>query len=162
MTQPSPAVEQLLNLADRAERGPLTGDEATRLRDGITRLEQLHEAHLRVEARLAREEMAANQRAEKAEAERNALIDERDKLDRRLTTMTDVARSNRRHVRAIVPELEAATQRAERAEAVAREILRHFIHKGHPGEPCLQTGWISIRTVEKWRAALDEHQEQQP
>lgn len=50
--------------------------------------------------------------------------------------------------------------RAERAEALAREILRHFIHKGHPGEPCLQTGWISVRTVEQWRAALDERQEQ--
>lgn len=33
MTQP--AVEQLLNLADRAERGPLTPNEAQRLRAGI-------------------------------------------------------------------------------------------------------------------------------
>ncbi|MFF9197316.1 hypothetical protein ACF09L_19120 [Streptomyces sp. NPDC014779] len=33
MTQP--AAEQLLNLANRAERGPLSGDEAQRLRDGI-------------------------------------------------------------------------------------------------------------------------------
>ncbi len=33
-----PAVEQLLNLANRAERGPLTPDEAQRLRDGLNEL----------------------------------------------------------------------------------------------------------------------------
>jgi hypothetical protein len=51
VTQPEPArrhtvdTAQLLNLADRAERGPLTGDEAARLRDGITLLaELLHDA----------------------------------------------------------------------------------------------------------------------
>jgi hypothetical protein len=33
---PQPAAEQLLNLANRAERGPLSADEAARLRDGLT------------------------------------------------------------------------------------------------------------------------------
>ncbi|MFM9629398.1 hypothetical protein ACKI10_17445 [Streptomyces galilaeus] len=45
----------------------------------------------------------------------------------------------------------------ERAEQLARlldEVLRHFVHKGHPGEPCLQTGWISERTVARWRETL--------
>ncbi|MER7517825.1 hypothetical protein [Streptomyces sp. NPDC126499] len=60
-----------------------------------------------------------------SEARVNDLIEERDKLDGQLTTMTDVARSNRRHVREIVPELETATQRAERAEA-AIERVRAF------------------------------------
>lgn len=66
MTQP--AAEQLLNLADRAERHALTAVEAQRLRDGINALEQLHQAHLNVEARLARDELAANRRAKQAEA----------------------------------------------------------------------------------------------
>jgi hypothetical protein len=34
------------------------------------------------------------------------------------------------------------------------EVLRHFVHKGHPGEPCLSSGWISVKTVERWRAVL--------
>jgi hypothetical protein len=40
------------------------------------------------------------------------------------------------------------------------EVLRHFVHKGHPGEPCLQTGWISERTVARWRAVLNPPKEQ--
>lgn len=38
--------------------------------------------------------------------------------------------------------------------ATLDEVLRHFTHKGHPGEPCLQTGWISEKTVARWRAVL--------
>lgn len=41
------------------------------------------------------------------------------------------------------------------------EVLRHFVHKGHPGEPCLQTGWISERAVARWRAVLNPPKEQQ-
>lgn len=75
MTQP--AAEQLLNLADRAEKG-LTPDEAQRLRDGI-----------------------------------NALTAE-------LATMEHVAKGNKAHVAAIVPDLEAATQRAAQLEDLLR------------------------------------------
>jgi hypothetical protein len=41
MTQPTdrPGINQLRNLADRAERGPLTADEAARLRAGIAKLD---------------------------------------------------------------------------------------------------------------------------
>ncbi|MFC8009117.1 hypothetical protein [Streptomyces cinereoruber] len=59
-------------------------------------------------------------------------------------------------------------KRAGRAEAerdAARntlaDVLRHFVHKGHPGEPCLSSGWISVKTVEKWRAVLNPHQTQE-
>lgn len=40
MTQPTdrPGIDQLRNLADRTERGALTGDEATRLRTGLDQL----------------------------------------------------------------------------------------------------------------------------
>lgn len=37
-TPDRPGIDQLRNLADRAERGPLTTDEAGRLRDGIDQL----------------------------------------------------------------------------------------------------------------------------
>lgn len=42
MTQPTdrPGIDQLRNLADRTERGPLTADEAGRLRNGIDQLYQ--------------------------------------------------------------------------------------------------------------------------
>jgi hypothetical protein len=62
------------------------------------------------------------QRADRAEAERDALIDERAKLSEQLTTMTDVARSNRRHVQTIVPELE----KTEAAIARVRAVLGHW------------------------------------
>lgn len=32
-------------------------------------------------------------------------------------------------------------------------VLARFTQKGHPGEPCLRTGWISERTVKAWREA---------
>ncbi|MFI8294052.1 DNA cytosine methyltransferase [Streptomyces sp. NPDC085614] len=50
------------------------------------------------------------------------LYAELEQLRRRVHTLEHVARSNRRHVRAIVPELEAATQRAERAEAAIESV----------------------------------------
>lgn len=56
----------------------------------------------------------------------------------------------------------AETVRAEKAEerrdqlaATLGEVLRHFVHKGHPGEPCLGVGWVSVRTVDRWRGILN-------
>lgn len=36
-----------------------------------------------------------------------------------------------------------------------RDVLAQFVHNGHPGEPCKQTGWVSVRTVQRWQAVLD-------
>lgn len=36
-----------------------------------------------------------------------------------------------------------------------RDVLAQFVHHGHPGEPCKQTGWVSVRTVQRWQAVLD-------
>lgn len=76
-------------------------------------------------------------------------------------TARAVARSNLRHVQTLVPDLDTADRiRAEAQRdrdqhaAVLAEVLRHFVHKGHPGEPCLQTGWIPVKTVEKWRSVI--------
>lgn len=48
---------------------------------------------------------------------------------------------------------DSETRRAEERTVLA-EVLGHFVHKGHPGEPCLSSGWISERTVARWRAVL--------
>ncbi|MEG8275737.1 hypothetical protein [Streptomyces sp. AHA2] len=58
-------------------------------------------------------------------------------------------------------ELRAANEWIERLNAeltetrtVLDEVLRQFVHKGHPGQPCLSSGWISEKTVARWRAVL--------
>lgn len=50
--------------------------------------------------------------------------------------------------------LEPAIIEQERLAATLDEVLRHFVHKGHPGEPCLSSGWVSEKTVARWRAVL--------
>lgn len=51
--------------------------------------------------------------------------------------------------------IRAETQRdRDQHAAVLGKVLGHFIHKGHPGEPCLQTGWISEKTVAQWRSVV--------
>lgn len=37
---------------------------------------------------------------------------------------------------------------------VANEMLQSFAHPGHPGEACLQSGWVPVRRVAEWRAVL--------
>lgn len=46
-----------------------------------------------------------------------------------------------------------------RLAATLREVLAHFVEKGHPGEPCLRTAWIHERTVAQWHTALDTNKE---
>jgi hypothetical protein len=55
---------------------------------------------------------------------------------------------------------EIAEARTRELHAVLDEVLRQFVHKGHPGEPCLQTSWISERTVQRWRDTLHNPKEQ--
>lgn len=49
-----------------------------------------------------------------------------------------------------------ATLEAEvaRLRAVGQDIVSRFVHRGHPGRECLQTGWIPVDQVAKWNAAL--------
>jgi hypothetical protein len=64
MTRNAPTARQLLILADRAERGPLTADEAARLRAGIAALDfarrsaARNAARIGVEHRRARHQLA--------------------------------------------------------------------------------------------------------
>jgi hypothetical protein len=50
--------------------------------------------------------------------------------------------------------VEQAEERRDQLAATLAKVLSHFVHKGHPGEPCLQTGWIAEKTVAEWRAVL--------
>jgi hypothetical protein len=94
MTDPTPA-EQLLNLADRAQRhGGLTEAEAARLREGISALtaerdwwktafhasRDYEDKRTRERDQFQRERNEQQQRAEKAEAERDRLAAELDAL----------------------------------------------------------------------------------
>jgi hypothetical protein len=58
------------------------------------------------------------------------------------------------HGKFLGDQLRDSEQRLAETRTVLDEVLRHLVHKGHPGEPCLQTGWISVGTVERWRAVL--------
>lgn len=88
---------------------------------------------------------------------RRLAIDRADRIDdinfARATLRKRIAEQEeetmRQHERAKEAEAELAKIRA-----TLGEVLRDFVHKGHPGEPCLQTGWISEKTVARWRAAL--------
>lgn len=42
----------------------------------------------------------------------------------------------------------------DQLRAALDEVLRRFVHKGHPGAPCLSSGWINETTVARWRATL--------
>lgn len=60
-------------------------------------------------------------------------------------------------VREVVGTDQAVTPAEERVaalEGTLREVLSQFVHKTHPGEPCLQTGHVAVKTVERWRAVL--------
>lgn len=52
-----------------------------------------------------------------------------------------------------------ATESAREAEARVREleglldeVLGHITQEGHPGRPCVSTGWIPVEMVREWRA----------
>ena len=55
-----------------------------------------------------------------------------------------------------------AARRVTELEETLLDVLNHFVHKGHPGEPCLQTGWISVKTVDRWRTVLNPPKEPTP
>ncbi|MFJ7034899.1 hypothetical protein ACIQUE_29150 [Bacillus cereus] len=70
---------------------------------------------------------------------------------RLLTRRTETLRERAERAEAA---LAAANARADKLSATLCDVLSHLVHPGHPGEPCLRTGWISVKTVDRWRAAL--------
>lgn len=59
-------------------------------------------------------------------------------------------------VRPGLPRAEADVRRIAELESTLGEVLRTFVHPGHPGRACLQSGWIPVGTVACWRAVLEE------
>jgi hypothetical protein len=51
-------------------------------------------------------------------------------------------------------ELVSLRQANARLRGLLGEVLRHFIHRTHPGAPCLQTGHVDVSAVERWREAV--------
>jgi hypothetical protein len=59
-------------------------------------------------------------------------------------------------VRAILGAIDSRPDVARIAEleTLLGEVLRTFVHPGHPGRACLQSGWIPVEQVARWRSAL--------
>ena len=47
-----------------------------------------------------------------------------------------------------------AQARAQHLSDALAEVLRQFTESGHPGRPCLRTGWVSTERVQRWRSVL--------
>lgn len=48
-------------------------------------------------------------------------------------------------------DLERAAARIAELEHTLDEVLRTFVHRGHPGTEALQSSWIKAATVARWR-----------
>jgi len=47
-------------------------------------------------------------------------------------------------------------QRTLALERTLQEVLHAFTQAGHPGRPCLRTGWIDVNAVARWRQTLTD------
>ncbi|MFD4788270.1 hypothetical protein ACFWN1_14665 [Streptomyces sp. NPDC058459] len=52
-------------------------------------------------------------------------------------------------------------QERDQLMAVLAEVLRHFTEHGHPGAPCIRTGWVRTDTVDRWRSVV-QHDVERP
>lgn len=51
----------------------------------------------------------------------------------------------------------ALKARVAELEGLLREVIARHWEKGHPGRPCVRTGWINVEQLERWRAVLDDN-----
>ncbi|WP_432124034.1 hypothetical protein [Streptomyces sp. C10-9-1] len=105
----------------------------------------------RVEGEALREKLAAL-RARVAELEQQATSTRADALREAADAAEDVATE---------PDPAEAAQlshqyrnQAEQLTDLLAEVLTHFTETGHPGQPCLRTGWVPTGRVEHWRTLL--------
>lgn len=54
-------------------------------------------------------------------------------------------------IAAAVARVAELTRERDEARALVAIILPEFFEAGHPGEPCLRSGWVPSSTVEAWR-----------
>jgi hypothetical protein len=84
----------------------------------------------------------------------DALYDERDRLRAAWRSARHRARVLSDEVTRRAPLLGEYAAEMARLRATLDDVLRHFVHKGHPGLPCLSSGWVDETTVARWRATL--------
>ena len=53
-------------------------------------------------------------------------------------------------------ELDRLHARRNQLAGTLYTVLSQFTHKGHPGEPCVQTGWVREQTVKDWWGVLHQ------
>jgi len=90
----------------------------------------------------------AHETSNRAEAERARAMRIAEEAEMRAAIFRKVSGQN-------ATRAERAEQRRDQLAATLDDVLRHFTQAGHPGEACLTTGWITKRTVAKWRAVLN-------
>jgi hypothetical protein len=88
------------------------------------------------------EQLAAKYKAELDQARKDADICSR------------AARSAMEQRQEMAAERYVLQEQRDQLRATLHDVLSNFVHKGHPGEPCLQSGWVREDTVAKWRAVL--------
>jgi hypothetical protein len=50
--------------------------------------------------------------------------------------------------------ISALTADSDRLRGALTEVIGTFVHRGHRGRECRQSGWIPVETVDRWHAAL--------
>jgi hypothetical protein len=87
-----------------------------------------------------------------------AVAEVRAELEPQIRRQADLIAEMRRQLDAAVAmrdkhfgEVKKLRSRTDELSETLREVLGHFVHKGHPGTPCLQTGWVREDVVRRWR-----------
>lgn len=62
----------------------------------------------------------------------------------------------RDHAWRLLRERDEARQQLAVLRKTLAEILAQFHEKGHPGEPCIRTGWIRESTIVAWHKTYRE------
>jgi hypothetical protein len=87
-----------------------------------------------------------------------AVAEVRAELEPQLHRQADLIAEMRRQLDASIAmrdkhfgEVKQLRERVGELSETLGEVLSHFVHKGHPGTPCLQTGWVRESAVQRWR-----------
>jgi hypothetical protein len=72
---------------------------------------------------------------------------------------TDAEQTEAAYQRQIVrltQERDEARAQELKLRKLAAEVISLFAEKGHPGHPCLRTGWVAEATVVRWHQTYRE------
>lgn len=113
----------------------------------------LHDEVERIEDDLTRALRVRNEALLAAAEELHPGPDGQDYLDREALIREWVDDGHERVDAMNAKQLECV-QRVARLRTVLADVLGCFTERGHPGHPCLRTGWQDVEQVAEWRAAL--------